>query len=354
MEDIFSRNIDYGKLQNSTVMITGANGMLASYLIFFLVYLIEEKGMDMEILACVRDPKKAEDCFGEIINRDYFHVKTVDLNREIDFEENVDYIIHAASPASPQLYAVKPVEVAEPNAIGTYHLLNFAAKKHCKGFLFFSTGSIYGLVRNGINVYEDTEGYVDTLDIHSCYNESKRMGENWCKLFSYSKNVPAKIVRIWHTYSPMMDVQNDPRVFSSFMKCLVSGNDIVMMSDGTATRTFCYITDAIAGFLLILLNGEPGEAYNLCNTDECRTIRNLAEIIAGLDPEHKIRVVQKKRDENDTYLENSTYGQKIPQNHKLLSLGWECKVTCADGFARVYAKILEDMRSGSCQKRCSE
>ncbi len=344
MEDIASRPVEFAALDNTTVLVTGANGMLASYLVFFLAYLVETRGLHIRILAAVRSREKAEACFGALTERPYFRVLVLDLLEKIDLDEPVDYLFHAASLASPQHYAVRPVAVAEPNAIGTYRLLDFAARTRCKGFLYFSTGSVYGAVSGAPEVYEDTPGSVDPLDLHSCYNESKRMGENWCKCFAHERGVPAKVVRIWHTYGPQMDVENDPRVFASFLKCLLSGSDIVMHSTGQETRTFCYITDAVAGFLQILLKGEPGQAYNLCNTDQCLSIRALAELVAGLDPAHPVKVVCRPRDKTDSYLENRTYGQKIPQNRRLRELGWECRVSCEEGFARVYQRKLEERR----------
>lgn len=341
MEEIYLRNLDWRKFDGTSVLITGATGMLASYLVYYFAYMAEIKKINVKIIAGVRDIQKAERCFGDLVEKNYFRVRVLDLLREIEFKEKIDYIIHTASLASPQHYAVRPIAVAEPNAIGTYYLLKAAELIGCKGFLFFSTGDVYGKVEGQAEIFEDTEGYVDTLDIHSCYNESKRMGETWCRIFGYEKKVPVKIARIWHTYSPSMDWKNDPRVFSDFIRCVVEKKDITILSDGSATRTFCYITDAIAGFMYILLKGNDGEAYNVCNTNECHRIRDIARVIADLVPEQNMKVLYSKRDKKDPYLENNAYKASVPQNKKLKSLGWECNVCCREGFARVLQAIRQ-------------
>lgn len=112
----------------------------------------------------------------------------------------------------------------------------------------FSTSDIYGIVEGKNRIGENDYGAMDTLDIHNCYSESKRMAETMCKAWFQEKGVPTKIVRIWHTYAPTMNVESDPRVFASFVKDIVNGKDIIMKSDGSVKRSFCYISDAIAGY----------------------------------------------------------------------------------------------------------
>ncbi|MDD3138566.1 MAG: NAD-dependent epimerase/dehydratase family protein [Lachnospiraceae bacterium] len=345
MEEIFEGNVDWACLNECTILITGATGMLASYMTYFLIFLNKMKNINVKIIAQIRNKEKAKKVFFDLFNEKCINFVNFDLLDEVNLDESIDYIIHAASLASPQYYTTCPVEVAEPNAIGTYNLLKFAEKKKVKGFLLFSTGDIYGDVRGEQKVFEETMGYADPLYIHSCYNESKRMAETWCKTFFYEKKVPTKIARIWHTYSPTMDIENDPRVFASFVKCVIDNKNIEMLSEGRQTRTFCYITDAIVGFFLILFSGKDGEAYNICNTEECYSIREIAEIVQKNSIKSDTVVVCKKRNKNDVYLENKTYGDMVPQNSKLKELGWNCKVNCNMGFSRVIKKFREDEKN---------
>ena len=337
MEDIYSRRIDWDIFDGRTVMLTGAYGMLASYIVYFLCYLKEEKNIDVKLIAVVRNRNKFYKKFGNLERLEECTVIENDLSRKLGIDTEVDYIIHAASLASPQYYSVCPVDVLQPNTIGNYNLLQLAKEKQVKGYLLFSTGDVYGAinVKSGL-IEEDNFGAMNTLDIHNCYSESKRMAETMCKAFQVQYNVPTKIVRIAHTYAPTMDVENDPRVFASFVKNIVNRQDIVMKSSGTGKRSFCYVTDAIAGYFTVLLDGKSGDAYNVCNTNQYVSIRQLADCLANLYPDRNIHVVQKERTANEHYTENVLLlgSESTPDNTKLKKLGWEAKVSINEGFDR--------------------
>ena len=167
------------------------------------------------------------------------------------------------------------------------------------------------------------------------------MGEIWCVSYAREYHIPTKIARIGHTYAPTMNVDSDPRVFASFMKCLLRGQDIVMLSDGTAKRPFCYIADAIAGYLLILLEGKDGEAYNVVNEREFLSIRDLAETLASLDTEKNVHVICKARSQGDTYMENKSNRENLPSSAKLEALGWQCLYGAEKGFRQVLRFLRE-------------
>ncbi|MDO4343718.1 MAG: NAD-dependent epimerase/dehydratase family protein [Eubacteriales bacterium] len=335
LKDIYNRNIPWEMLENKTVLVTGAYGMLASYVVYMLIYLNEVAGVHVNIIALVRSADKFAGRFKEYANAKYMKVYTASLDGEIDISENVDYIIHAASLASPQYYSVCPVEVLKPNIIGNYHMLELAVKKKVLGYLLFSTGDIYGVVKGETRIAENTLGVLDPLDIHNCYSESKRMAETMCKAWLVQKNVPCKIVRIWHTYAPTMDLKTDPRVFASFANDIIEKRDIVIKSDGKAKRSFCYIADAVAAYFLVLLCGKNGEAYNVCNTSQFCSIAQLAEKLTGLYPELGLKVIYQKRAADDPYVENSVANYIAPDNQKLCRLGWSAVYTIEEGFRRV-------------------
>lgn len=337
LEEIVARRSDWDRFHQKTVLITGAYGMLASYVTFFFMYLHEKKGVDVTLIPLVRSREKfMEKIIGAL--PDYIHLRTDSLEAPLLIDEPIDFIIHAASLASPQHYEVRPIEVLSPNAIGTFHLLHLAAEKNVEGFLLFSTGDVYGSVTERDFITEEDFGVMDTLDIHNCYSESKRMAETMCKAFSVQKNVPTKMVRIWHTYAPTMDIENDPRVFSSFVKNVVNGEDIVMKSAGTAMRSFCYITDAVAGYLTVLLEGVDAEAYNVCNTSQFVSVAELGERLCKLSPKN-VKLVIKERDKSEHYTENvlQLNHPMTPSNEKLMRLGWEAKINIDEGFGRVIA-----------------
>lgn len=339
MEEIFLRSKDWADFKDKTILITGAYGMIASYLTLYFIWLNEEHHQNITIIAAVRSEEKARNRFGDFCSRDYFHFYTDDIAKQFVWNGQIDFIIHAAGIADPKQYGVYPAEVAEANAIGTYQLLRWAQRYPIKSFLLFSSGDVYGKMVQVESITEDMMGVTDPLDIHSCYGESKRMAETWCMSFAKEYNIETKIARICHTYSPFVDIENDPRVFSSFVRCLVEGKDIEILSDGTAKRPFCYITDAVVAFLLVLIKGDSGEAYNVSNEDQFLTVLELAETIASLSDRPTRVIIRGKR--TDGYLENVDNHANCPISAKLQRLGWTHEVSVRDGFHRVVQYIQD-------------
>ena len=333
MEEIYSK-MSWDRFNGKSILITGAYGMLASYLTYFFMFLKEEKSIDLKLVLLVRSEEKLKACIGDD-EREYIEVVYSNLNEPIDVAGKIDFIIHAASLASPQYYATNPVDVMLPNIIGTYNLLNLAKSKNTEGFLLFSTGDIYGRVTGQTEITEQCYGIMDTLDIHNCYSESKRAAETLCYSFMIQYEVQVKIARIWHTYSPTMNEKSDSRVFASFIKNIVENKNIEMKSDGSGMRSFCYITDAVYGLLKILLDGKPGEAYNVCNEEQFVSIFDLAQMMIRLRPEKNLMVKRREPDKN--YVENVHLSGQImrPSSAKLKKLGWLPEVDLKTGFDRV-------------------
>lgn len=340
MEEIYNSNLDWSLFEGKTILITGAYGMLASYVTYFFMYLHECKDVNLKLVLMIRSEAKLAKCIGDL-NKGYIKPLLGSIEEPICFGDEIDYIIHAASLASPQYYESCPVDVMMPNVVGTYNLLKFAVEKKVRSFLLFSSSDIYGRVDYTDSISEVDYGIMDTLDIHNCYSESKRMAENMCYSFFKQYGVPTKMARIWHTYAPTMNIENDSRVFASFVKNVVNCEDIIMHSDGSGVRSFCYITDAVHAFMRILLLGENGNAYNVCNECQSVSILELAERIISLYPERGIKVVRKCRSNNEKYAENIHLAHKVivPVSDKLRKLNWEPQVNIEDGFARVVEYI---------------
>ena len=239
-QELVSQNLDYEFLRNKTLLITGATGMLGRYLTEYFIYLNAEKNLNLRILLIVRNLKKVELLFGNKLNKN-IQCLVSELNTPLRTEENINYIIHAASLADPQYYKTNPVDVALPNILGTYYLLELARKKKIEHFLYFSSAEVYGKISNSQLITENTLGTIDPLDIRSCYSESKRMGETLCKSYYEQYQIPVTCLRIFHTYGPTLDYHHDQRVFSEFVKSVIENNQIVMKSTGEAKRAFCYV-----------------------------------------------------------------------------------------------------------------
>lgn len=337
LDFVLNSNIDWGKFKNKTVLITGASGMLLSYITYTLLRLNElDPKFNITVIALILDKEKAKKRFRYFIESKYLKLFEHDLLSSIKISDDIDYVIHGASYASPHYFSTNPVAVLLPNIIGTYHLLEFAKSKKIKSFLFFSSGAVYGRPIAGEEVTEKDYGYLDPLDIMSCYGESKRMGENMCKCYYYQFGIPIKIVRPAHIYGPTIDIENDSRVFANFVNNIIKGQNIVMKSDGSAYRSFCYIADATIAFFKILLDGADGEAYNVGNDVAYVSIKELAEIFVSTLPEKKLKVIFEKK--NSKCKEE----KMLMSSKKIEKLGWKCSFSIPEGLKRTVESFLHN------------
>lgn len=202
-----------------------------------------------------------------------------DVSQPLPVREDLHFIIHAAGVASPVYYMKYPLETIESAVQGTKNLLELARKnKDLEGFLFFSSSEIYGDPDpKAVPTPETYHGYVSSVGPRACYDESKRLGETISTVYQQRYGVPVTIVRPFNVFGPGMK-HNDRRVIPMFTYEALNGRALPVHGDGTQTRTFCYISDAISGFLKTLLKGRPGEAYNIGNSDNEISMRRLAEM----------------------------------------------------------------------------
>ena len=337
----YDKFVNWELLKCTTVLVTGAYGMLPSYMIWMLIYLNEyQQNYNITIVALCRNKEKAKKKFGHYCNKEYFILCLQDITEEIQIDIPIDLIIHGASPASAQYYNTNPVGVIIPNSIGTYYTLELARKNSTKGYLYFSSGEVYGAI-NKEEVFEDDYGYVDPLDTRSCYCESKRLGESLCKAYAHQYGLHTSIVRPSHTYGPTLDLENDHRVFAEFVFNIVRNEDICVKSDGLAVRNFCYIGDAISAYFKILLEGQSGEAYNVANRNAQVSIRELADILISIFPQLNLKVSFGK--EPISYLEDKHKKHSVLSTKKLETLGWKPQYSIKEGFKRTIISFREDL-----------
>jgi UDP-glucuronate decarboxylase len=323
-------SIPWVKLKGKAVLITGASGFLAGYLIETLVYFNDTYKMNVRIVLLGRARNNFQQKFTGYIEREDVSFIEQDVCSPINLDFKLDYIIHAASQASPKFYNQDPVGTLSANTIGTQMLLELAKSHKVDGFLYFSSAEVYGDATN-IPTKEVDYGRLDPLDVRSCYAESKRMGENMCVAWHHQYDVPVKIVRPFHTYGPGMKL-DDGRVYADFVACVVKGKDIEIKSNGLARRSFCYIADATAGFWMVLLKGVNAEAYNIGNPEGEISISNLATLIANLDA-NNVSVKFKHRKSSESYMP-SQVSVICPDISKAANLGWVPRTSLEDGFRK--------------------
>jgi UDP-glucuronate decarboxylase len=332
LRKIVSRRLPWDRLFGKSVLISGASGLVPSYMVETLIYLNETARASIHVIALVRNKERAMRRLGHLARRPDLNIVVQDVREPYGGPGAVDFVVHAASQASPKSYSSDPVGTFAANIMGTWRMLEAARDSRSEGFLFFSSGEVYGRVEDpSVPVSETSFGYIDPLVVRSCYAEGKRGGETLCACWHSQFGIPTKIVRLSHTYGPRMDL-DDGRVFADFVADVVAGRDIVMKSDGSARRPFCYLADAIEGIFTVLLHGKNGEAYNVGAVSEI-SILELAELLCRLFPERKGRVVRRERSPDDPYLGSSISGGHFDIS-KIRSLGWTPTTEVGKGFWR--------------------
>lgn len=327
LANILKENLHWEKFKDAHVLITGASGMLGSYMTNVLLALNEERDYHIKITALVRHPEKLS---SEIRNK--VQILCQSVIRPIASQETFDFVIHTASPASPLIMRDDPVGTVAANTLGTFYTLEAAQKSGAKGYLFISSREIYGQPYDHQELFtEDTYGFVDPLNPRSCYPEGKKAAETMCMCFKQQYGLNVKIARLAHTFGPGMSI-NDGRVQADFLRNVVRSEDIVLKSEGLPIRTYTYVADAVCALFYILLNSED-VVYNISSEDATVSIRQLAQTLADAYPDRGLKLVfDIPKDQKNTGCAPFTLG--ILNSDKLKALGWKPIYTLKEGLMR--------------------
>jgi nucleoside-diphosphate-sugar epimerase len=334
---VIATDLPWHEFAHKTVFISGANGFLPAYMVETLIYLNEKRDVNCRVIALVRSRERANKRFPHLLGRSDFSLLVQDVCSPISLQESVAFVIHAASEASPKYYCQDPAGTLLANTLGTYNMLELARKSRSCRFLFFSSGEVYGRLNKVGPISEDDYGVLDPMDVRSCYGEGKRMGEAMCAAWHRQYGVPAKTVRISHTYGPGMSLE-DGRVFADFVGNVVRNENIVLKSDGSARRPFCYLADATVGFFTVLLRGEAGRAYNLANDEADASMLEVAETLVRIFPKRKLRV----RFADGVVPAKSGQAERkgtTPDTTAIRKLGWFPTTSIESGFKRTVASF---------------
>jgi len=328
IQEILKEDLPWKNLEGTTVLVTGANGFIPNYIVRTLLAL-----KNVKVLAIVRNIQNAEKRFSDLIGNSNFELIVQDVNVPFNIDVKIDYIIHAASQASPKFYGIDPVGTLKTNCLGTSYLLDIAVKNKVKKFLFVSSGEVYGCVNeNTPELIETYTGNVDVTDIRSCYGESKRMGENMCVCYSHQYNIPVNMIRLSHTYGYGFKM-DDGRAIPDFVSSILNNKNIVLNSDGSAKRSFCYISDMIKGLFYVLFKGENKNAYNIASEKET-SILELAKLMINIFPEKNLKIEYKEGVYKNGYIRAQSTRAKFNVN-KLKALGWKETVDLKEGLAKM-------------------
>lgn len=335
---------EFGNIAGQNLLITGGAGFLGYYLVQTVLFWNSKVDSSQWIKLTVMDnfmrgmpawlKDLKEDANLNILKHDITKPLPANL-------EDAQYIIHAASIASPTYYRKFPVETMDANVNGLRFLLEYAkgrqeAVRPVRGFLFFSSSEIYGNPSaDFIPTPEHYYGSVSCTGPRACYDESKRYGETLCVNFARQYNLPLKVARPFNNYGPGLKI-TDRRVIPDFVNDILAGNNIRMFSDGTPTRTFCYVADAIIGYYKVLVSGKKGEAYNIGVAEPEISMADLAHKIVEVSKDifdYRGKVELQNSPESDYLTDNPT--RRCPDITKAkVELGYNPGISLEEGLLR--------------------
>lgn len=338
---ILSNPIDWEKFRNKTVLVTGATGRLGMYIVESVNKADIDWNLNTTIIALARNEKKLQEVFGESLKLPNIHTLVQDITEPIRWDGAVDYIFHTAGAASPMDFTNEPVDTLWGHLQGTRNVLELAREKKSEKVLYVSTVEIYGEWKREDGIREDDMGPLRCDWAKACYSEAKRMCETMLASYEAQYHVPYVGVRLCHTFGPGISLE-DGRAFSEFIRNVINGEDIVLQTDGSAVRTYTYVADAIGAMLLAFTKGKE-HYYNIANLDNLISIKDLAELIAGLDTRGRVKV--KYAGQREQKLQYLPFKLGIMNVDRIMGIGWHPQVGLEEAFR--YTLESFQQRSGN-------
>ena len=335
MEDISSvasLALPWDKLKNKSLMLSGATGLIGSFLVDVILDKNIRDNLNCTVYALGRNKEKAMARFSKHQNNLnlVFIPYDVKLPLILDNVGVVDYILHLASNTHPMLYATDPIGTITTNIIGLQNMLEFSVEHKATRFVFSSSNEIYGENRGDVEIFdEDYCGYIDCNTLRAGYPESKRCGEALCQAYKAQKDLDVIIARVTRSYGPTMNM-SDTKAVSQFIKKGIAGEDIVLKSAGTQYYSYTYMADAVSGLLWAMLAGENGEAYNIADIHSDIMLKDLASIIAEINGKEVVFEIP-------DVVEAAGYSKATKarlNGSKLQNLGWNPRYDIKSGMER--------------------
>lgn len=342
---ISEQNYAWDKLENRSLMLSGATGLIGSFLVDVILEKNLSDGLNCTVYALGRNEEKARVRFSKFADDSHFVFLPYDVKLPLKREDigTVDYVLHLASNTHPMLYATDPIGTITTNIIGVQNLLDFSVEHKATRFVFASSNEIYGENRGDTEFFDESYcGYIDCNTLRAAYPESKRCGEALCQAYKSQKGLDVIIARFTRSYGPTMEMSNT-RALSQFIKKAVDGEDIVLKSAGTQYFSYTYMADAVSGVLYAMLNGKSGEAYNIADESGDIILKDLAALIAETGGKKVVF-------EDPDAVEAAGYSKATKarlDGTKLKELGWKPLYDIKTGMERTISILKsEDERQG--------
>lgn len=337
LDEIIADLPELKELTNKKVLITGCAGLVCSAVVDVIIRWNETHSGKIKIFAAGRDEKKVASRFAPYVGKEWFSFVNYDaLSTTNEFPVSCDYIIHGASNASPEKITKEPVETMMSNFIGLKNLFDYAKEKQIRRVLFISSSEVYGK-KDSIQPYKTKEyGYIDLLNARNSYSVSKRAAETLCASYYDEYGVDSVIIRPGHIYGPTA-AHSDNRVSSIWAYAAAKGDKIVMKSDGSQIRSYCYCLDCASAILKVLLKGECLCAYNVSNDNSVISIKSLAEILSRVA---NVALIMESPTETEKKGFNPMNNSSLDSS-ELNKLGWAGLFSAERGLTHT-VKILKE------------
>lgn len=314
----------YSMLNNKKILVTGSTGMIGQNIVKKIQELNEQENANIRIVAHARDEERYKKAFGKS-----FESIICDIT-ELNYKGDIDFIIHTASiTGGSKKHLDNPLKTLFTSIEGTRKVLELALNCNCKKVVFTSSIEVYGN-RNlpSEKIKEDTGGYFDPMNPRSSYSEGKRICETL--LASYHKQYGLNTIsaRLAPTFGYGVS-KDDERVFAQFARSIIDGRDIVLKSKGETVRNYCDAQDCADALLLLLCQGETGQAFNVVNMDNEISIKDLAQKFIDLYPESGSSLTMDLKDDPVKLGYNPTI-HCVLNSEKLMNLGWKPKYSIDD------------------------
>ena len=333
--------IDFKQFEGTTVLVTGAAGLIGCTLIKKMFDWNEQAETPISVIGMEFSEERAKAVLGEYVEKG-LKLIIADV-RDVKPENiGVDYIIHAASMTASKAFIETPVETVMISVDGTIKMLEFAKANAVKGFVYLSSMEVYGTPDTDEKINEEHSTNLNAMAVRSCYPESKRMCESLCASYASEYGVPAKVVRLTQTFGPGV-AYNDGRVFAEFARCAIEGRNIVLNTKGETKRNYLYTEDAANALFTVLAKGVPGEAYNAANEETYCTIYEMACLVAKECAGGKIDVEIRERADAAKLGYAPTLHMNLDAS-KLRALGWEPQVGLVDMYRNTIQAMKDSMK----------
>lgn len=337
VEIILNNPIDWELFRDKTILITGATGRLGMYIVESINKADIDWNLNVTIIALARNEKKLEEIFGESLQLPNMHTLIQDITQPIKWDGEIHYIFHTAGAASPQDFTKWPVDTLWGHVQGTRNVLEFAKEKKVEKVLYVSTVEVYGEWKTEAGIKEEDMGVMRCDNSRACYPEAKRLCETMLASYEAQYGIPYVGVRLCHTFGPGIAL-DDGRAFSEFIRNVIEGKDIILQTDGSAERTYTYVADAIGAMFLAFTKGKE-HYYNIANLNNLISIRDLAQLIAGLDSKEKVKVqFANGKTQKLNYL---PFRLGIMNVERIKELGWKPQVGIEDAFRYTLESFLQ-------------